>query len=84
MSGGFSSGKLAIAICGRCSFKVPYMALSSDPNAPGLKVCGDCKDQLDPYRLAARAPDNFILRNPRPDTDIATTTIITPNDYIDL
>lgn len=47
--------------------KKSYAELSSDPNVPELRVCRDCKDQLDPYRLAPRQPDAFILRKPRPD-----------------
>ena len=66
----FSSGRLAIAICGRCSLKKPYLTLSSDPNVPGLRVCGDCKDKRDPYRLPPRQPDAFVLRYPRPDVQI--------------
>lgn len=67
MSGMYSSGQIAKAICGRCSSKVSYRALSSDPNVPGLRVCVDCKDELDPYRLAPRQPDAFALMFPRPD-----------------
>jgi hypothetical protein len=62
---------LAIAICGRCSRKLPYDALRSDPNIPGLRVCGDgCADQYDPYRLPARQTENITLRFPRPDTPL--------------
>ena len=47
--------------------KKRYNELSADSNVPELRVCKDCKDELDPYRLAARQPDAFILRKPRPD-----------------
>lgn len=67
MGANYSYGRIAKAICGRCSMKKNYSELSSDPNVPELRVCGDCKDQLDPYRLAPRQPDAFILRKPRPD-----------------
>lgn len=67
MPANYSYGRVAIAICGRCSFKKPYAELSSDPNVPELRVCKDCKDELDPYRLPPRQPDAFILRKPRPD-----------------
>lgn len=67
----YSSGRIAIAICGRCSTKHNYQELSSDPNVPGLRVCNDCKDHLDPYRLSPRQPDNFTLRYPRPDKNLS-------------
>jgi hypothetical protein len=67
---GFSSGRIAIAICGRCSFKYPYRELRPDGNSPGLRVCKDCRDNIDPYRLAPRPSDNYILKNPRPDTPL--------------
>lgn len=67
MPANYSYGRVAIAICGRCSFKKPYSELSSDSNVPELRVCKDCKDELDPYRLPPRQPDAFILRKPRPD-----------------
>lgn len=66
----FSSGKIAKAICGRCSTRYPYSKLSSDPNIPELRVCKDCKDEVDPYRLAPRQLDAFLLQHPRPDTPL--------------
>jgi len=41
--------------------------LKSDPNVPGLRVCRDCSDVLDPYRKATRQPDNIAVQNPRVD-----------------
>lgn len=67
MSGGYSSGKIAIAVCGRCSVKMPYTELRSDGNIKSLKVCAECRDDIDPYKLAPRQPDVFVLKNPRPD-----------------
>ena len=67
MGNSFAAGRIAIAICGRCSCKMPYLKLSSDPNYPGLRVCKGCKDQLDPYKLAPRQPDSYVLQYPRPD-----------------
>ena len=59
---------IAIAICDRCKMKRPYIALVSDPNAPGLRVCKDgCVDQFDPWRLPARQTENSTLQYPRPD-----------------
>lgn len=73
MSGGFAPGRIAIAICGRCSRKLPYRELRPDGNVAELYVCKGCRDQIDPYRLAPRKADAFTLKHPRPDlplTDI--------------
>jgi len=75
---------LAIGICGRCSIKMPLDALHPDNNYPGLLVCDKDRDQLDPYRLPARQPDNIVLPFTRPDTPIPTnpTGVIAENgDY---
>lgn len=70
---------IAIAVCDRCKMKRPLADLSSDFNFPGLRVCGQgCKDQMDPYRLAARKTERINLRFPRPDVSIATN----PNELI--
>jgi hypothetical protein len=61
---------VSIAICDRCHIKRPYVALVSDPNSPGLRVCGDrpgCLDQFDPWRLPARKTEDIALEYPRPD-----------------
>ena len=52
---------LGIGWCDRCKFKFSLDDLSSDRNTPGLKVCNRCNDQLDPYRLPARQPDDLTL-----------------------
>jgi len=62
---------LSVAICDRCSRKLPYTMLREDPNAPGLMVCPDDVDQFDPWRLAAIQTENITLRHPRPDVSIA-------------
>ena len=70
---------LAIAVCDRCKMKRPFSDLSADFNFPGLRVCSHgCKDNLDPYRLAARQTERINLRFPRPDVSVATD----PNDLI--
>lgn len=46
--------------------------LYSDPNSPGLRVCREDIDNLDPYRLPARQPDNIVLPFVRPDAPIGT------------
>lgn len=66
------NASLGIAICGRCSRKMPIGKLYSDPNYPGLMVCAEDRDLYDPWRLPARQPENIALRFPRPDTPIST------------
>lgn len=61
-----------IGICDRCSRKFKLAELSSDPNAPGLRVCKEDLDDYDPYRLAPRAPDQIVLPFTRPDTPVNT------------
>lgn len=62
---------LSVAICDRCSRKMPYTYLRPDPNSPGLMVCPDDLDQYDPWRLAARQTETITLRHPRPDVSVA-------------
>ena len=62
-----SSGKVAVAICPRCHFKVHYNDLVKDGNIPGLMVCSSCRDNKDPYKLPARKTENIALQYPRPD-----------------
>jgi len=69
---------LSVALCARCSRKFPSGELRSDPNAPGLMCCPEDIDQYDPWRLAARAPDNIALRFARPDTDLDPAPTYTP------
>lgn len=64
---GFSSGSIAIAICGRCSLKKPYKELRADGDNPALRVCSDCRDERDPYKLPSRKLEAYLLRFPRPD-----------------
>jgi hypothetical protein len=61
---------VAVAMCDRCRFKVDYDSLSPDPNFPGLRVCPDCKDNKDPYKLPARKTEVITLRHPRPDEEL--------------
>ena len=58
---------LGIGLCARCSKKFPLAELSPDPNAPGLMVCRKDLDDFDPWRLAARTPENITLPFVRPD-----------------
>ena len=61
---------LGIGICDRCSRKFPLGELLTDPNAPGLRVCREDRDQLDPYRLPARQTEDITLRFVRPDVKL--------------
>ena len=73
---------LGIGICDRCSRKMSLTELMSDPNSPGLRVCKEDLDQLDPYRLPPRQPDTITLPFVRPDTPIGTDPagLITENE----
>ena len=62
---------IAIGVCDRCKMKRAFVQLGPDPNFPGLRVCDQgCRDQFDPYRLAARKTERINLRFPRPDVPI--------------
>jgi hypothetical protein len=61
-----------IGICDRCSRKFPIGALMPDPNSPGLRVCREDLDELDPYRLPARQTERITLPFVRPDVSVAT------------
>jgi hypothetical protein len=61
---------IAIGICGRCSRKMSIMALRSDANSPGLRVCLRCADERDPWSMPAPATEKLPLQYPRPDVDL--------------
>ena len=63
---------LAIAICDRCKRKFSITELMIDPNAPGLRVCREDVDDLDPYRLPQRQPDQITLQFTRPDAPLSS------------
>lgn len=63
----------AVGICDRCNRRFPLHELIEDGNLPGLRVCRDDWDMLDPYRLPPRQPDNLVLPFVRPDVPIAIT-----------
>jgi len=65
-----ANGDIAIAVCDRCHAKKPYKALSPDRNSPGLRVCEECNDLFDPYRLPGKPADPISMRFPRPDTPL--------------
>lgn len=65
-----SHGSSAIGICARCKMKYYLSELKPDPNYPGLMVCGECKDEYDPYRLTPRKPEDISLPFVRKDEDV--------------
>ena len=73
---------LGIGLCARCSRKMSLDELFSDPNSPGLRVCREDLDDLDPYRLPPRQPDNITLPFVRPDLPLTTNPagIVTEDD----
>ena len=75
-------GNLAIALCDRCQRKFPWDALYPDTNSPGLRVCSDDLDQLDPYRLPARQTETITLAWARPDVPLTTNPagLVTEDD----
>jgi len=44
--------------------------LYADPNSPGLRVCREDLDDLDPYRLPARQTEMITLPFTRPDAPL--------------
>jgi len=70
-----------IAICGRCSKKFFLDELSADPNAPGLMVCRDDLDELDPYRLPMRPTEDVTLEFVRPDEPLDGTAPASAGDF---
>ena len=75
---------LGIGICARCSRKFPIVELSSDPNSPGLMVCDDDKDVLDPYRLPARQTEDITLPFYRPDLPLTDPSPLPVRDLLGL
>ena len=73
---------IGIGLCARCSRKMSLTELFSDPNSPGLRVCREDLDQLDPYRLPPRQPDNITLPFVRPDAPLNTdpSGLVTEDD----
>jgi len=73
---------LGIGLCARCSRKMSLDQLFSDPNSPGLRVCKEDLDELDPYRLPPRQPDNITLPFVRPDLPLTTNPagLVTEDD----
>lgn len=68
-----------IGICARCSRKMYLEELYSDPNSPGLMVCKDDLDELDPYRLPARQTERINLDFCRPDVPLTGVALVNQN-----
>ena len=58
---------VAIAVCDRCRFRFALDDLKTDRDKPGLRVCDECNDQIDAWKLTPRATEDITLRYPRPD-----------------
>lgn len=71
-----------LGCCDRCSRKMSILQLYPDPNFPGLRVCKDDLDELDPYRLPARQTETITLAFYRPDVPLYTSPsgLVTEND----
>ena len=59
-----------IAVCDRCKMKKALSSLKADGNSPGLRVCSDCWDPLDRWRLPPRKTEDISLKYPRPDVPL--------------
>jgi hypothetical protein len=59
-----------IGLCDRCRRKMSIADLYADPNSPGLRVCREDLDDLDPYRLPARQTEMITLPFTRPDAPL--------------
>lgn len=70
------NARLSVAICGRCSLKFPIDELIPDLNSPGLLVCRDDADDLDPYRLPPRETEDITITMPRPDLPLGIAAVI--------
>jgi len=68
-----------LGVCGRCGNKLFLEELFPDPNFPGLMVCKDDIDVLDPYRLPARETEQIALPFNRPDRNIDVPAVPNPN-----
>lgn len=61
---------VAKAVCDRCKMRKNYDELRADGNSPGLRVCSECWDPIDPWRLAPRPTEDITLQYPRPETKL--------------
>jgi hypothetical protein len=61
-----ASGGRILAICDRCRMTFQRRQLRKDGNSPGLRVCRECFDVYNPYRLPPRVADPIALPWIRP------------------
>ena len=66
----YLSGKGPIGICDRCKFKFPLSELKPDRDKPGLRVCDDCNDLKDPWKLKPPTLEKISLPFVRKDTTL--------------
>lgn len=66
----------------RCHTKNYLADLKRDPNSPGLLVCRECCDVLDPYRLPQRQVEDISLKRVSPDKEsqLSQNTVIETNN----
>ncbi len=75
-------GNYGIGICDRCKFRFFLDELFDDIDNPGLKVCRKDRDNLSPYKLPQREPEDISLPFMRPEVgyplDLTTPTVPPP------
>lgn len=70
-----------IAICDRCRTKMRRDELTQDRNSPGLLVCRECNDKVDPYRFPWHPKDSDIhVDRPRPELPLDVPSTMTTVD----
>lgn len=72
-----------IGLCDRCSIKMSLDDLYPDPNFPGLRVCSNDLDVLDPWRLPARQTEDIHLAFTRPDRPLGQNLSTYPYPPVD-
>lgn len=73
-----------VAICDRHHGKVYLSTLIADRQSPGLRVCPDCADDMDPWRLPARRSETITLQYPRPDAIMVTGAVSSSYPSLDI
>ena len=74
---------LGIGCCDRCQRKFPLDELRPDANSPGLMVCREDWDALDPYRRGLKQPESVNLPFHRPEQSIAVAGGVDPIIAVD-
>lgn len=80
----YASGKHALGICDRCGFRYKLRELvfeASVTGTPTYRVCKTCFDPVHPQLIPPRVqPDAQALWEPRPDTGLAASREIPPQE----